>query len=332
MGYGKTYVIGSFNACNLSEKRASSEFALQIYNLIRHEGIDLLAMQEVLSGGKPLSRIMGLLGRDWDKVWLKIPGGNNKDSREEGYAFIWNKQRLKKVDTVLKGGQKRVYEPRIFNQYKVDRNIGEKELVRNPLYGRFTPRDLGGGNCEIRIICTHIRYNGTKEKWDPSFWKMRQNEFNILTRVLYPKLEDRIYGDMMPAYTILMGDYNMNLKRNWTKPPYINQPEEGIVLIDGPNMKRIITVQDQLTTLKQPKENNPDLNIRGYANNYDHFSYDEVRLKSLNPRCRRVDVIGKKFYDRYFGDFDKYRKEISDHIPIIIRLTPNENDLQGGDR
>ena len=115
MGFGRTYVIGSFNACNLSEGRVTREFETLIYKMIRNEGIDLLAMQEVLSEGKPLNNIMKLLGNDWDKVWLKI----SNDSRGEGYAFIWNKQRLKKVDTILKDGQKRIYEPRIFNQYKI---------------------------------------------------------------------------------------------------------------------------------------------------------------------------------------------------------------------
>lgn len=325
MGFGRTYVIGSFNACNLSEGRVTREFETLIYKMIRNEGIDLLAMQEVLSEGKPLNNIMKLLGNDWDKVWLKI----SNDSRGEGYAFIWNKQRLKKVDTILKDGQKRIYEPRIFNQYKIDRNAGQKDLIRNPLYGRFTPRDLGGGNFEIRLICTHIRYKGPKGEADPSHVKMRQNEFDVLTKALYPKLADRIYGDMMPAYTILLGDYNLNLNRGWTKSPFITEPV--VILKDGINEKRIITVQDQLTTLKQPQKDNSDMSERGYASNYDHFSYDEIRLETINPRYRRVDVVGKKSYGRYFNDFDTYRKEISDHIPIIIKLTPNANDLSGGD-
>lgn len=326
MGFGRTYVIGSFNACNLSEGRVTREFETLIYKMIRNEGIDLLAMQEVLSEGKPLNNIMKLLGNDWDKVWLKI----SNDSRGEGYAFIWNKQRLKKVDTILKDGQKRIYEPRIFNQYKIDRNAGQKDLIRNPLYGRFTPRDLGGGNFEIRLICTHIRYKGPKGEADPSHVKMRQNEFDVLTKALYPKLADRIYGDMMPAYTILLGDYNLNLNRGWTKSPYITEPV--VILKDGTNEKKIITVQDQLTTLKQPQKDNSDMSERGYASNYDHFSYDEIRLGTINPRYRRVNVVGKKSYGRYFNDFDTYREEISDHIPIIIKLTPNANDLSGGDK
>lgn len=159
---------------------------------------------------------------------------------------------------------------------------------------------------------------------------MRQNELDVLTKALYPKLADRIYGDMMPAYTILLGDYNLNLNRGWTKSPYITEPV--VILKDGTNEKKIITVQDQLTTLKQPQKDNSDMSERGYASNYDHFSYDEIRLGTINPRYRRVNVVGKKSYGKYFNDFDTYRKEISDHIPIIIKLTPNANDLSGGDK
>lgn len=339
MGSGRTYVIGSFNACNLSKSKATRAHAIQICNIIKHEGIDLLAMQEVLGqervGNGVLDNIMTCLGYNWEKVLLQPSVKNgmegfDRDLRGEGYAFIWNKQRLKKVDTILNDGQKRIYEPRIFNQYKIDRNAGQKDLIRNPLYGRFTPRDLGGGNFEIRLICTHIRYKGPKGEADPSHVKMRQNELDVLTKALYPKLADRIYGDMMPAYTILLGDYNLNLNRGWTKSPYITEPV--VILKDGTNEKKIITVQDQLTTLKQPQKDNSDMSERGYANNYDHFSYDEIRLGTINPRYCRVNVVGKKSYGKYFNDFDTYRKEISDHLPIIIKLTPNANDLSGGDK
>lgn len=334
MGSGRTYVIGSFNLHNLSRNRATRDQAVQICNIIMHEGMDLIAMQEVLDD-RALDNIMACLGYNWEKVWIqptvrKGMEGVDKDPRGEGYAFIWNSKRLKKVDTILTNGQKRIYEPRIFNQYKIDRNAGQKDLIRNPLYGRFTPRDLGGGNFEIRLICTHIRYKGPKGESDPSHTQMRQNEFDVLTKALYPKLADRIYGDMMPAYTILLGDYNLNLNRGWTKSPYITEPV--VILKDGTNEKKIITVQDQLTTLKQPQKDNPDMSERGYASNYDHFSYDEIRLGTIHPRYRRVNVVGEKFYVRYFNDFDTYRKEISDHIPIIIELTPNANDLSGGDK
>lgn len=338
MGYGKKYIIGSFNVHNLSS-RTIMERAYPIADIINTSGMDLVALQEVLDDGaiqtivKTLNRginkwestkkLQPKLRREGEKL-LKDTRG---DLRNEGYAFIWNKTRLKKVDTTLANGQKRVYEPTIFSQYKIDRSIGEKELVRDPLYGRFTPRGLGGGNFEIRIICTHIRFNGNKGENDPSYLNMRRNELNILSKALYPKLADKKYGNNMPSYTILLGDYNMNLKSSGINGNSIENEE--FFVSGNQNMKKMITVQDQRTTLKKKSENST-VNTDGQylANNYDHFTYDALSLNSIHPRYKNVDVIGNAGYHScYYANYEKYSKEVSDHLPVIIELCPNINSL-----
>ena len=70
MGSGRTYVIGSFNLHNLSRNRATRDQAVQICNIIMHEGMDLIAMQEVLDD-RALDNIMACLGYNWEKV-IKI--------------------------------------------------------------------------------------------------------------------------------------------------------------------------------------------------------------------------------------------------------------------
>ena len=265
----------------------------------------------------------------------------DKDLREEKYAFIWNKDRLKKVDTKLNGGQLRVYEPRIYTQYKLNPSLGQKPLIRNPLYGRFTPRDLGGGNFEIRVICTHIRFNGQKNEADPSFINMRRNELDVLARTLYPRLADRVYGDNMPAYTILLGDYNMNLRaagpglNSYIDTMVKNGNDRKLETIEikdeyresNTAIKRIVTFQSEKTTLKRKQSEDEDVQDDNYANNYDHFTYDELRVNTIHPRYKAVDVVQSGKYGKYLNDFKRYREEVSDHIPIIIKLTPNENDL-----
>ena len=79
------------------------------------------------------------------------------------------------------------------------------------------------------------------------------------------------------------------------------------------------TVQDQLTTLKK-KEDSEEYEDRGYASNYDHFSYDESAIGHVvHGKPRRVDAVRK-----YCGDdFEKYFKTISDHIPIVMELKIN---------
>lgn len=330
---GRTYIVGSFNVRNLSMN--TSERIPNICEIIERENMDIVALQEVLLDERnAINSFLNRMGRDkWDMVCLKpnlskTMVAEDRDLREEKYAFLWNKYRLKKVDTRLKDGQIRVYEPRIFSQYKIDPLSGQKPLVRNPLYGRFTPRDLGGGNFEIRLICTHIRFNGKKNVEDPNHINMRRNELDVLAKTLYPKLADRVYGDMMPAYTILLGDYNMNLKSaGFGLGAYIHYPDGKVEIKDGKNVKRLATVQSTKTTLKRRQLEDENIQDDNYANNYDHFTYDELKVNAIHPRYQAVDVIQGGKYGRYLNDFKKYRDEVSDHIPIIIRLTPNENDL-----
>lgn len=343
MGYGRSYIIGSFNVRNLSENTKAR--GNQIAEIIKKEQMDIIALQEVL--GKKgyykkiaLKDIMECLNRSnnvWDCAW-EPASGISGDQRGEGYAFIWKTTRLKKVETEIKtdvgNEQIRVFEPRIWKQYRLDKNLGQKKLVRNPFYGRFTPSGLGGGNFEIRLITTHIRFDGEKGENDPSYHIMRKNELKVLTQNIYAQLEDKRYGVGMPAYTILLGDYNLNLKNSGASYPHIDQSDEQAIIIDGPNIKKIITVQSELTTLKrsinnlgEDISNDPEAPVpSGYANNYDHFSYDINRLDAVNPRYRAANIIENGRYT-YRGDYEKYKKEVSDHIPIIITLTPNVNDL-----
>lgn len=152
--------------------------------------------------------------------------------------------------------------------------------------------------------------------------RMRNNEYNVLMQAIYPKISDRSYGNFMPTYTIILAEYNMNLKRDWIvgqgrSSVYIDN--EVIFISDGNEIKQIKTVQDGLTMLKDPqnKENGADDNpLRGYANNYDHFSYDIIRFSNANVTYRRVDAVRKYFND----NFKEYRREVSDHIPIAIDI------------
>ena len=320
MAHGKQYVIGSFNVNRLSRSTATRYRAEQIADIIFHEEMDLVALQEV-QDADALMPVRSCLGQNWDGVWLwsrpkKGMRDPDHDPGGEGYAFLWDKRRLRKVHAAQLNGDLGTYEPCIYQQYHVQKAKGQEELIRDPVYGRFTPSGLGGANFELRIICDHIRYNGLDEESDHFYWPMRQNEFDVLTQSLYPMVEDAVYGVQMPAYTILLGDYNMSLRRLWTKKPYIDTPDDGIVIGE----KRIVTVQDQLTTLKRPRKAGED--TRGYKHNYDHFSYDIKKLSAMHPAVERVDVVGKSYYTAFYDNYDRYRQEVSDHVPILMTITP----------
>ena len=108
-----SYRIGSFNVRNLSFA-AGKERLDHIADLIRE--FDIVALQEVLSEGKMLegaqvdnpagqqiayeNSLRYRLGDNWDMCWLDPRTESKwypyigKDSRGEGYAFLWRKNLL----------------------------------------------------------------------------------------------------------------------------------------------------------------------------------------------------------------------------------------------
>ena len=334
------YKIGSFNLKNIGETalgKSTKDLEL-IANIILEEKFDVVALQEVLSEGKAFTSqytekaILNYLGKNWGFKWADVNTEKVKDKRGEGYAFLWNKNRLQLSKANLGNGITRTYYPRTVN-------INKEDMFRKPFYARFTPVGtlVGGPRIELRLICVHTYYGDDSKKEDRD---TRQKELDVLLRDIYPRISDRrygVYGNGMPSYTILMGDHNVILKRPWKEKAYaeinakrklegkgkVKQPAEFIADEDGDiviskkwDNKRIKTVQDQFTTL------HPD-NDSGYINDYDHFSYEEAQFRDAWVKVKRIDAVRK-----YCGDdFETYYKKVSDHIPIqmVIELNPNVN-------
>lgn len=321
------YKIGSFNLYKFSLQSDNNirKNLKKISRIIRDENLDVVAIQEIFNK-KALDNLLAELGTEvWDGRW------DSPDSRAvsaaEGYAFIWNRKRL----GLVKNRKGKVFEPRILNQYKVDKSFGQKHLIRNPYYIRLTPAGRPGGTfAEIRLINTHIMYSKNREEnesdnhdvSDFGAINMRRNEFDILFRVIYPKYSDKTYdlinGERdaycMPVYTIMLGDYNLSLKSSTAKNSFFRMDQETVELPD--EGKRIVTVQNELTTLKAKKEGVSYSQADGYANNYDHFTYDEKRFEGVKLDVKRIEAV-----KNYYGDdFDLYRKEVSDHLPIVLDL------------
>lgn len=341
----------------------------------RYDGaFDIVAMQEVFSkeamdsllsrlncGNSSNPKWIGRWERPTVRQYARDPSIQEalSDMAAEGFAFIWNKDVVDLIETELDDGEIRVFEPRIYKQYKIDRTKGQTDIVRNPYYARFIPV----GNTpkyEIRLIDVHIMFGkGKIHQYLPSNSDnlsdalMRQNEFNVLTQEIYKRIADKRYGNNLPAYTIMLGDYNLNLKRDFldkktgnsikTNPPYIkNQygiPSDVVDLYfetkDGTRgtyekgqkiVGKLQTFQDQLTSLKK-KVNEADNTTRGYANNYDHMTFDVIRFEGTSVGnkqgpVRRVDTVNMKEYCNQ--DYEKHRKEVSDHVPIVMTFDLKE--------
>ena len=268
------YKIGSFNLCRLgmrslaaNNKRDLSKIA----NIIREEGFDVVALQEIFSEGKAITAvsenstkysIMRELGNDWDFKWADVDCRG--DCRGEGYGYLWNTRRLK----LAENNSGKIFEPRTWERNK-------KDLKRKPFYARFVPVD--GPFVELRLVCVHTYY-GDDNKDDRG---IRKIEIDALREHTYPEIADKRYGENRVAYTILLGDYNaevpraeieeqrkkQNEKRKKAGKTQIKTPLYIKEVVESNNGKYrgIKTVQTELTTLCSGGD-------AEYAHSYDHFT------------------------------------------------------------
>lgn len=174
--------------------------------------------------------------------------------------------------------------PEVFTQLR------SNNLVRKPYYGRFTPAGLiGGAFFEFRLINTHM-YFGSNYAVDI---EKRREEYRVLTNEVYTRINKKRYGSNMPSYTILLGDYNMTYK--WCE-------------LENIENQNIQTFQYEDTTLKLKEE--------GFSMNYDHFTYDTVSFSGISAKVSRINSV-----EKYCGnDYAKHRKDVSDHVPIVIEI------------
>ena len=199
----------------------------------------------------------------------------------------------------------------------------------------------------------------------------RKNEFNILSNAIYPKVANKdmdflisergwslVDEKYLPAFTILMGDYNLNLLLG---TPRLDKDQRDFEIISGPvteynkGKKHIITVQGEPTTLKSNNsltENGNssvmltlELARKGeektgkklvrtamhlnedftYANSFDHFTFDVNNVRLEDVKYYRIQpeemCYGEIKSDDPFKPFKEYRKKVSDHLPIVMELT-----------
>jgi len=160
MGLG--YRIGSFNLYKFS-LRSDEHIKKNMQNIakiIQKAELDVVAIQEIFNK-KALDRLISELGgsKCWEGRWASP--NSRSVSAAEGYAFIWNNARL----GLVRNRYGKVFEPRILNQYKVDKSFGQRHLIRNPYYIRLTLNELPGETfAEIRLINTHIMFSKDRKE------------------------------------------------------------------------------------------------------------------------------------------------------------------------
>lgn len=344
----REYILGSFNMCKFSKQSGpeTKKSYETIAKIIRDSRFDIIAMQEVFNKEAVRELVLVLneiTGCEWDFSWDEPKKTINKQARE-GYAFVWNKRRLDKVSTRLDNGKIRTFEPRIVNQYRKSIiRLGKKELIRNPYYGRFAPKNNYGESYgfELRIINAHIMYSSSvddEDGYDISDINKRKNEYALLSQVILPKVDLKVYGlyeednngvkTHLNAYTVLMGDYNLSIKNGKNLYPHL--PDESYLskgfIAYVPKGSDIISVQDEETTFKRVLKD-PEESI--YHNNYDHFTFDEVKFNQYKVgwEAHRINAVEHNpigvnisVGDDFDGDYKKYIEKVSDHLPVMMRL------------
>lgn len=310
------YRIGSFNMFKFSfqsdsEIRKSMSTICQIIN----DNFDIVAIQEIFTPGALKYQLLRNLGPHWDGRWAQPK--SKSPQAAEGYAFIWNTRVFKLAEDRNKKGNMEIVEPSIIDVYHLI--SGYEKLLRAPYYGRFIPQN--GPFFELRLINTHVRFSAgstddESEGVSESMITLRRNEVETLIKKICDVRGVERTGNNRSVYTFLLGDYNLNLKKGTNPYPYVQEYYE---ICDGSQIKRYRTVQDEKTSLKQVN-NISEESPEKYANNYDHFTYDETRLVDklgIDLQPYRIDSL----MDYCNGDVGKHRLEISDHVPIMLQMT-----------
>lgn len=300
------YKIGSFNVRNLNypvSKDGKRSFDT-IANIIKTEQFDVVALQEVLSD-KVWDQLKMHLGTDWRFSWERPPqyfGEAKADARGEGYAYIWNTKKLDLVEINV-DGYTREFLPRIWRQYRAN---GQK-LIREPYYARFSPQGkVAGCFCELRLINTHIVYGGSGKLGEA----VRYGEFLKLVSNVYENVANKRYGNSMPAYVVVMGDYNLPLSALHDVNVEIGNS------ISERHQEVVITEQDELTTLNYIKQDD-GTHTSEFVSNYDHFSFLKKYKSIMNMDIERVEI------EKYCSDLVKYWETVSDHVPIKMSINLN---------
>ena len=316
------YRIGSFNMQRFGAN-AKKDFE-KIAQIIVEENLDVVALQEIWSEGKGVQRLLEQAVKyelyNWDMKCSQPSESADKEKvsdmivnqyRGESYAFLWNKQKFKLLE-YSEMGRHRVFEPRIINSMGNDVSVDCSFFARTPYYIRLQP--IYGGFFELRMINIHIYFGDASLD---SVYK-RKVEYNVLVKDIYPEICSKRYGQNRVAYTVAMGDYNLNIFS-----PLISAQDKNAYLSEvytfysDQETKQVLTIQDQLTTLRDMERYKecPD-GLGYYANNFDHFTYSPEMSPFKSVTCERIEAVSK-YCD---GDYAYYRKNISDHLPIVMTV------------
>lgn len=284
-----SYTIGSFNMYKWGEK--SSKNLLKLVEIIKDNHLDIVAFQEVYNADQ-IEELCKWL-RTWDYKF-GVPSGSPKS---EGYAYIWNTRKFHLSET--RNGKPN---PVIVEKYRIENDIEISGIRRPPYYIKLTSNILD--RFEIRLINVHLRHNKVVTD-TPSRLEQRYQEYKIIAESILKRISNE--PEMNKSFVaVMLGDYNM------TKSQIDSR---NIVIGYGNDTgSKIINLQDEYTTLSNNEQNPNEIYS---TNDYDHFTFNEKNIETIKQfSVERIDAVK----DFYANERDKYKSELSDHVPIKITV------------
>ena len=295
------YTVISFNLRNIYASAMDRDWNV-VAEIFRMERADIVAVQEIFSE-LPIKHLCRRLNVGFLSDWRyrMVSRQTCQNGRGEGYAILWNARRvdLSPIVKVSESGARTVvgwHEPEIRTEWS-------RSLMRPPCVARFIPVGWCVPFIELRVIATHIIWEEnaylrgrSNELTDKA---LRKEEYRALSERLFPRVgKNRMSGDFRPAYTFIVGDYNLYA--------------EDCAQIDAlpkAEVRFMKTRQILGSTIYPGKDEKAP---GGYTeNDYDHVSYSDRE----HPYVQIVERIDAP--DKYYeSNFKKYQKRMSDHVPI----------------
>jgi hypothetical protein len=149
---------------------------------------------------------------------------------------------------------------------------------------------------------------------------MRKEEFLKVVKNIYQNVVNKRYkNNNMPAYVIVLGDYNLSLEQLCD----LEKEKKTIIQVGNSSNKRkeenVVTRQGELTSVNHVKQDDGTYKS-DFVSNYDHFSFIKRYEDIMNITIERIDP------QKYCKDLVEYWETVSDHVPIKMTIDLNKRN------
>jgi endonuclease/exonuclease/phosphatase family metal-dependent hydrolase len=279
-----------------------------IIDIVRQSGADIVLLQEI-----PLTSPYGNLANSFANKLTSITGHTWESADSASYslssmelnnAVLYNYEKVCLIEDLAHSIPFYLY------QHKTDNIKREYNFIKNnEQILKFTLKEDSSSDF---FYLVNVHLPGPNDNEGQLSKEMREIE--------------KLYADYKRNIPMIIGgDFNTR------RIDLIRGSNFSDGIIDG-NDGQYSDFWGQKTTISSP-----NLNVVQLANDYDHFIINKNYLFEISERMRPVFSKGKaenfakiKINNKIYRNSEEY-KEISDHIPIIIKLDfKNVNDKPTG--